>query len=112
VGFLTESRVFGIFDIYDFLLTIDYWLIMNDLAGPAGSKTLPRCGLRHATLKSFAYWRLVLACWLTYAYYNILSNNSQKNNGEKCTFFVSPEFFDLSRVYVCFARRKTLFVGL
>ena len=27
VGLLTDSRGFGIFDIYDFLLTIDYWVI-------------------------------------------------------------------------------------
>jgi len=35
----------------------------------------------------FASWRLMLACWLTFTYYNIFSNKSQKETAKKALFF-------------------------
>jgi len=60
--------------------------------GPAGSKSLPLSGLRHANGNViFAYWRFMFACWLTCGYFNIVSNVSQQKNGKKSTFFGHPD---------------------
>ena len=50
-------------------------------------------------MSSIAYWRfpstgsgqVMLACWLTYGYFNVNSNNNQQKNDQKSTFFGHPE---------------------
>jgi len=38
----------------------------------------------------FAYWRFMLACWLTYGHFNIDSNNVNKKMDKKQLFFGCP----------------------
>jgi len=35
----------------------------------------------------FACWRFMLACWLTYVYFNVYANNVNKKMTKKSTFF-------------------------
>jgi len=59
-----------------------------------------------------ACWRFMLACWLTIAYYNIISNNSQKKKQEKTQNSegdsqMTTSFFMLQSWMLDARRRKT-----
>ena len=86
------------------VLVLDNWC--GVCAALRGLLALSPCGLAtydmQTEMSSIACWRFMLACWQTQAYYNILSNNSQKKRPKK-HFFGLTEFFDLSRVLVCFS---------
>ena len=48
----------------------------------------------------------MFACWLTWVYYNILSNNNQQKNRQKCTFFGQA----VLKVSMCIADTRSVFM--
>ena len=65
----------------------------------------------------FACWRFMLACWLTYVYFNVFSNNVNKKMTKKALFLATEniEIF-LDRIDTVFLdtdlRRLTLIVHI
>ncbi len=69
------------------------WPFTNYESGPAGRATLWL-----TDMQSIAYWRFMLACWLTYWYFNIVSNIVNKKMSKK-QFFLLPFFLLKSELY-------------
>ena len=72
--------------------TIYYWLFWipdYDIRGQAWLGFLA-CICWYENVRfyaiSFAYWRFMLACWLTYWYFNIVSNIVNKKTNKKALF--------------------------
>jgi hypothetical protein len=59
-----------------------------------GLLALSPCGLAtydmQTEMLSIACWRFTLACWLTYKYFNIVSNIVNKKTAKKQLFFGCP----------------------
>ena len=50
------------------------------------------CGTIRAVLrKTTACWRFMFACWQTYGYFNVITNNVNKKMAKKALFFGQPE---------------------
>jgi len=50
----------------------------------------------------------MFACWLTYAYYNKISNISQQKNEQKCTFFGQA----VPKVSMCITDTRSVFMEI